>query len=558
MHEVEKYIDDVLTGTRPACLYERQAVQRYVSDLEIGEQRNIYFSRKHAQHVIDFFHNYLYHSKGSEFAGSKFILQPWQQFRLWNVFGWRKDSTEGARRFRVSYTEVPRKNGKTTEAAGVIIYTGFIEGESRAENYTAATKRDQARICFEEAQNMVRSSPVLNSFLKLSRQQIFDVKSQSKLEPLSSDKDTLDGLNIHCAIIDELHAHKTSEVVDVLRTATGARHQPLIYEITTAGVNRQGVCYNHRDYTTRVLSGEIVDDSWFGVIYTLDEGDDYRDPANWAKANPNLNVSRSYSYTEAEVRKATNDAANENVVKRYDFNMWVSSDDQWVSVDYFNKNTTTTLTDSELQGMTAYAGLDLASTRDFNSLAVIFYDDVTGLMHVKNWYWCPRHKIDDRMERQTTNFKKWVNQGLINETPGNVVSSDILAADVINICNTYNVQMVAYDRALAYSGTIQALISAGIPVNEQSQNIMAMSEPTKTLEKKMVDGSLTNDGNPVTAWQLGNVVIYRDANDNIKIVKNRSQDKVDGIVAQVMAMAELMSNRAIDSKQGTLDKVGFF
>jgi phage terminase large subunit-like protein len=552
--ELVNYSEAVISGKTPSCLYVRQAGKRFLNDIDQARNKGLVFDEKSAAHVIEFFNRFLKHTKGSEHSGKNFGLQPWQVFRIANIFGWKND--DGSRRFKFSYTEVPRKNGKTTEAAGVVLYASFSDGEPRAECYTAATKRDQASICFDEAVNMVKASQPMRSFLKIYQNKIIDPTTGSTLQPLSSDRDTLDGLNIHCAIIDELHAHKTADVVNVLRTSIGARRQPLIYEITTAGSNKNGVCYNHRDYTTKVLSGAIQDESWFGCIYTLDQGDDWQDPELWIKANPNLEISKSRKYIEDEVLQATNNPAYEPTVLRYDFNIWVTSDERWIS-DQVWQNQSQKITDEQLSEWLCYAGLDLASTRDTNALALTFINPLTGQLHTKTFFWIPAIKAEERIERELIEWRQWVANGHITELPGNVIDVNLLAEQVVQICKKYKVKTLAYDRAMAYSGTLQHIISSGVNCTEHSQAIMAMSLPTKMVETHILSGRLTHDANPVMAWQISNVWIYRDANDNIKIVKNRSREKVDGPVALVMSMSEMMRHHNQITIDNTLNNVGF-
>ena len=288
-HPVVEYMHGVQEGTIPACQLVRLAVERHARDLETGAERGLRFDREAAGYALRFF-SFLRHSKG-EWAGQPFALEPWQQFLIWAAFGWKR--ADGLRRFRTVYEEVPRKNGKTTMLAGLGLYLLTADGEPGAEVYSAATKRDQAKLSWTEAVRMRGASPSLSRMVQHFRasDNLSVEATASKFQPLGADADTMDGLNIHAALIDELHAHRTRAVVDVLNTATGSRRQPLIWEITTAGYDRNSVCYEHHEYSRQVLEGTVEDDSWLAWISTIDEGDDWKDESTWAKANPNLGIS---------------------------------------------------------------------------------------------------------------------------------------------------------------------------------------------------------------------------------------------------------------------------
>ena len=296
----KKYIADVLAGKATACKWVRLFCERHERDLKKGTKRGLYFDEAEAERALRFF-DFLRHSKG-EWGGQPFILSPWQQAYLWVLFGWRKK--DGSRRFRISYLEIGRKNGKSTMAAGVALYLLDGDKEPGAEVYSAATKRDQAKIVHGEACRMVRASTMLKQFITVRTDNMFVLDTNSKFEPLSSDYNSLDGLNIHGAIVDEVHAHKTRDLWDILETATGARRQPLMFAITTAGVSRQGICRELHDYLEKVLDGSLEDDSFCGIIFTLDEEDDYTDERVWVKANPNLGVSVKLDDLRDKIRKA--------------------------------------------------------------------------------------------------------------------------------------------------------------------------------------------------------------------------------------------------------------
>jgi len=354
-HPVAEYIHNIIDGKIPACKFVRQAVRRHMADLDSAGERGLRFDRQAAQHAIDWF-GFLKHSKG-EWAGQSFVLSSWQQFITWCLFGWKR--ADGYRRFRTAYIEVPRKNGKTTWLAGVGLYLLIADGESGAEVYSAATMRDQAKLSWGEAARM-SNSPALSRMVRLYRSSSTLVVEQtsSKFAPLGADADTLDGLNVHGALIDELHAHKSRAVIDVLDTATGARRQPLIVEITTAGNDQNSVCYEHHDYTRRVLDGTVLDDTWFGFVSTIDEDDSWDDPAAWAKANPNLGISVKLDDLARKCERAKKLPAAQNAFRRLHLCQWTQQVDRWIDLSLWDDNAGK-VAEERFSGRICYGGLYL-------------------------------------------------------------------------------------------------------------------------------------------------------------------------------------------------------
>lgn len=371
---VTAYAKAVVRGRtgRPTSRLERLACERHIRDVAAQRERGLVWSVDAAAEAIRFF-SLLPHTKGRQWAGQTFKPEPWQQFVLGSVFGWLR--ADGTRRFRRSYVRLPRKNGKSFIAAGVALKLAFFDGEQRAEVYTAATKREQARIVFDEAKAMVTAVPGLKSRIGVSVGNLHQLSSGSKLQPLGADADTTDGLNISGAIVDELHAHKTRAMVDVLDTATAARLQPHIFEITTAGYDRQSVCYEHDDYATRLLEGVFEDDAWFVFLTGMDPGDDWTDPKSWHKANPNLGVSVDIEDLRAKCTKAQRVPANQNAFRRLHLNEWTEQEDRWLDLAAWQSCGQPL---RELAGRPCYVGLDLSSTSDLTAMVLVFpWDDGT-------------------------------------------------------------------------------------------------------------------------------------------------------------------------------------
>jgi phage terminase large subunit-like protein len=534
--QIRKYIDDVLSGTRTAGSLEVLSVKRYLSDIENAEQLDIVFDEKAALKSFAFF-GLLRHSKG-EFAGQPFKLSPWQAFIVYNLFGWKRSN--GSRRFRYAYVEIARKNGKTTFAAALSLYMLMLDGEPGAEIYSAATKRDQAKICWTEAKNMVLKSDILKKYLDTYQLSITMETTLSKMEPLASDSDKLDGLNPHFAVCDELHAWKTDDLYNVLKSATGSRKQPMIFTITTAGFDKNSPCFSMRKTYIDVLRGIKQQDNTFVIIYALDEGDDWRDAKNWEKSNPNLSISISPDYLQEEFNSALNRGGTEEVnFKTKNLNIWVDAPVVWIKDD---KVTAChhSITDEMLIGKIAYGGLDLASHVDINAFA-LFFPDIDGKKVAKLFYWIPEAKVEEHVDR--VDYRKWHEEKRIYVTPGNVIDIDMQVDEIYNIIKRYNCKNIAFDPAKAYHGTIQALQKKGLNsiLDEFSQGIKNMSEPTRQLQR-MIEGAeidLLND--PVLRWMFRNAIAITDSNDNIKLDKKKSQNKIDGLIALINAIGGSMS-----------------
>ncbi len=353
----------------------RLAVERHVNDLEHGHERGLHFNDEAAAHAVEFF-GFLHHSKG-EWAGQAFVLADWQAFVVSCVFGWMR--ADGERRFRQVYEEMSRKQGKSTKLAGIGLYGLVADGEPGAEIYTAATKRDQARISHSEAVRMVKASPMLSSRVRTFRDNLHIVGTASKFEPLGADSDTLDGLNVHMGLIDELHAHKSRGMYDILETATAARRQPLIWEVTTAGFDRNTICWEHHEHSIKVLEGSVEDDEWFAYIAALDEDDDWTDESVWVKANPNLGVSVKIEKLRSGCRKAHESLAYRNTFLRLHLNVWTQQSTKWIDMDVWEDNGQEVFSEADLSGLPCWGGLDLASNRDIAALVLVFpMDDDDG------------------------------------------------------------------------------------------------------------------------------------------------------------------------------------
>ena len=538
-YPAEFYAEQVRSGAILVCEYVRLAVERYYADLDRALDEGRYFDKKAAMRAIHFIEK-LKHTKG-EWAGQRFRLEPWQQFVLWNIFGWK--NADGTRRFRYAYIEIARKNGKTALSAGIGLYMLFADGESRPEVYSAATVKDQAKICFSDAVEIVKATDLKNYLTPYRNSIVYELKGGT-MKPLSSDYGTHDGLNPSCGIIDEFHAHKDSGMFDVIESAFGARRQPLMFVITTAGFNKSGACYAYRENVIKVLRGVNEDDSLFGIIYTLDDKSEWDDPKMWIKANPNLGVSLSADYLADQVKDAKNRPEAVRNVMTKNVDLWVDAERTWILDDAWQKCIGTTAP-ADLKGCACWGGLDLSNVSDITAYVLLFHEN--DRFQLLPHFWIPEEKMREKIRKENINYDKWVAEGYVTVTPGNVIDYDFVKADILRIVADYDLRTSAYDRWNS-SQTIIDLQNEGMECNPFGQGYGSMSAPTKEFEKLVLTGKIEHFGNPVLRWMLASTLVKTDPAGNIKPDKEKSTQKIDGIVAAIMALGEWMTAQANDER----------
>lgn len=538
-YPAEFYAEQVRSGAILVCEYVRLAVERYYADLDRALDEGRYFDKKAAMRAIHFIEK-LKHTKG-EWAGQRFRLEPWQQFVLWNIFGWK--NADGTRRFRYAYIEIARKNGKTALSAGIGLYMLFADGESRPEVYSAATVKDQAKICFSDAVEIVKATDLKNYLTPYRNSIVYELKGGT-MKPLSSDYGTHDGLNPSCGIIDEFHAHKDSGMFDVIKSTFGARRQPLMFVITTAGFNKSGACYAYRENVIKVLRGVNEDDSLFGIIYTLDDKSEWDDPKMWIKANPNLGVSLSADYLADQVKDAKNRPEAVRNVMTKNVDLWVDAERTWILDDAWQKCIGTTAP-ADLKGCACWGGLDLSNVSDITAYVLLFHEN--DRFQLLPHFWIPEEKMREKIRKENINYDKWVAEGYVTVTPGNVIDYDFVKADILRIVADYDLRTSAYDRWNS-SQTIIDLQNEGMECNPFGQGYGSMSAPTKEFEKLVLTGKIEHFGNPVLRWMLASTLVKTDPAGNIKPDKEKSTQKIDGIVAAIMALGEWMTAQANDER----------
>jgi phage terminase large subunit-like protein len=542
------YARDVLAGRVVAGLSVRQACQRHMSDLEVGAERGLTFDLAAAQHALTFF-GFLSLAEG-EHAGKPFVLQPWQQFIIGSLFGWK--GADGYRRFRSAYIEIGKGNGKSPLAAGIGLYGLVADGEAGAEIYSAAVTRDQAKILFSDAEKMVRASKFLDSRVQQNVNNLSVLSTNSYFRPVSSEARALDGKRVHIVLIDEVHEHPSSMVVDKMRAGTKGRRQPLVFEITNSGYNRESVCWHHHDYSSRVLNGAVPNDAWFAYVCQLDvcdrchkagktmptceRCDQWHDEAVWIKANPNIGVSITHKYLREQVTEAQGMPSKQNIVKRLSFCIWTEQANRWIDMDVWARcGVNGPIDRGALKGRTCYAGVDLSTTTDLTAKALLFPPMLPDEPYKLLWhFWIPEDSMQRRTDDERLMLTNWAQQGFITLTQGNVVDYTLIRASLSEDAEEFSLGEIGYDpwNATQLATDCQ---TDGLDVVPVRQGFATLSEPTKKFGEWLLSGNVDHGGNPVATWMAGNVSIASDPAGNIKPDKTTSSTRIDGIVAAIIA-----------------------
>jgi len=444
---VERYARDVIGGTILAGPLVRVACARHLRDLIEGPKRGLRWDAAAAERALGFFPTVLRLAEG-EFADKPFVLQPWQAFCVGNLFGWK--ASDGFRRFRTAYIEIGKGNGKSVFAAGIGLYMLLADGEASAEIYAAATTRDQAAILFRDAARMVDASPALSKRIQKSGlRSVFNLahmESGSFFRTVSSEGRGLDGKRVHCSPIDEVHEHPTPIVVDKMRAGTKGRRQALIVEITNSGFDRSTICFQHHEYSERIVNGLIEDDSWFAYVCGLDEGDDpLEDEACWIKANPSLGISIPRKYLIEQVREAKGMPAKASIVRRLSFCEWVDAANPAIPGDLWRACEVEDFDEAELAGLRCIGGLDLSGTRDLTALARVYEPDADGIVHAVVEFWTPRETLIDRARTDRVPYDLWVEQGHVIATPGRTVDYRFVAERMLELQTEFGLNTIAFD-----------------------------------------------------------------------------------------------------------------
>jgi len=495
------------------------------------------YDAKRAQHAIDFI-RLLSHTKG-KWAGKPFVLLKWQRVLIKKLFGTIDEN--GNRIYRKCYVEVPKKNGKSELGAAIALYLLFMDEEMGAEIYSAAADREQASIVFNVAAQMVRNNNALSKQCNIidSRKRIVFYETGSFYQVLSADVKTKHGFNTHGIIFDELHAQPNRELWDVLTEGAGdAREQPLIFAITTAGYDRNSICYELRDYALKVKNHIVKDKHFYSMIYSLDEKANWEDEDNWRKVNPSLDHILDIDRLRDAYREAKEMPAKINLFRRLRLCQWTSQETRWMGLEKWDASIGEVNLD-ELKGKLCYGGLDLSSTMDISAFVLVF--PIDGIYKIVPLFFIPADNIEQRVKKDKVPYDRWIKQGFIITTPGDVIDYQFIEDTIDNYAKTYEIEEVAYDPWNATMLT-QRLAEKGMVMIEVRQGFASLSAPTKQLEALILQKKIHHGDNPVLRWMFDNIMIKHDANENVKPDKEKSKEKIDGIIALIMAVSRAMVN----------------
>lgn len=492
------------------------------------------FDEVKAQRAVRFINN-LKHTKGV-WHGVPFDLLPWQDKIITDIFGTVKDN--GFRKYNTAYVEIPKKNGKSEIAAAVALYLTCADNEWGAEVYGCAADRAQASIVFDVAVDMVDQCPALKKRIKpiISQKRLVYMPTGSYYQVLSSEAFSKHGLNVHGVIFDELHAQPNRELYDVMTKGSGdARMQPLFFLITTAGTDRNSICYEVHQKAEDILRGKKNDPTFYPVIYGTKDEEDWSLEENWYKANPSLGHTIPIEKVRDAFNSAKENPAEENIFRQLRLNQWVKQSVRWMPMDIWDK-CSFEVNPEKLKGRECYGGLDLSSTNDITAFVLIFpptADD--DKYYVLPYFWIPEDNLKLRVKRDHVPYDVWQKQGFLKTTEGNVIHYGFIESFIEELGKKYNIKQIAFDRWGAVQ-MVQNLEGLGFTVVPFGQGYKDMSPPTKELMKVTLEQKIAHGGHPVLSWMMDNVYVRTDPAGNIKPDKEKSTEKIDGVVALIMAL----------------------
>ncbi|MBG6028286.1 terminase large subunit [Proteus mirabilis] len=554
VNAANQYARDVVRGKIVACQYVIDACQRHIDDMAQEKSRKFRyrFDKDLAEQAAKFI-QLLPHTKGEwAFKRMPITLEPWQLFIVCSAFGWVQKGTK-LRRFREVYTEIPRKNGKSAISAGVALYCFTCDNEFGAEVYSGATTEKQAWEVFRPAKLMCKRTPLLTEAfgIEVNAKNMNRPEDGARFEPLIGDPG--DGQSPHCAIVDEYHEHDTDSLYTTMLTGMGARRQPLMWAITTAGYNIEGPCYDKRREVIEMLNGTVPNDELFGVIYTVDEKDDWTDPNTLKKANPNMGVSVYSEFLISQQNRAKNNPRLASIFKTKHLNIWVSARSAFFNMLSWRACEDKTLTLEMFEGQSCYQGLDLARKIDMNSRVKLFTREIEGKRHyycISPSFYVPYNAVfsaDIENQRTAERFKKWVETKHLTLTDGAEIDYRVILEDAIadNLNTPISESPIDPHGATNLS---HHLADEGLNPITIVQNYTNMSDPMKELEAAIASGRFHHDGNPIMTWCMGNVVgKYLPGNDDVvRPIKEQNENKIDGAVALIMAIGRAMLHEERD------------
>ena len=500
-----------------------------------------HYDKNKADRAVTFIEN-LCHTKG-KWAGKRFWLLPWQEQLIRDIFGIVKH--DGNRQFRTAFVEICKKVGKSELAAAIALYLLYADNEPSAEVYGAAADRQQASIVFDVARQMVEMSPALMKRSKLmsATKRIVNYGNAGFYQVLSAEVGSKHGFSISGLVFDEIHTQPNRQLYDVLtKYSSDARQNPLHFIITTAGNDRNSIAFELHTKAIDILEGRRVDPTFYPVVYGLKDDEDWEDEANWYKVNPSLGYTVDIERLRDAYREAKQNPADEITFKWLRMNMWVSSTTSWIPDAIFMKGNEP-IDMRLLEGRDCYAGLDLSSTGDITALVLIFPPRNTDEKYILvPYFWVPEETIPQRVKSNSVPYDVWEKQGHLLATEGNVIHYDFIEKFICDLAEKYHILEIAVDRWNA-THMIQNLEDAGFTMVPFGQGFASMSTPTKEFYRLLMEGQVVHAGHPVLRWMAGNVVIETDAAENIKVTKAKSKEKIDGIVASIMALDRCLRNQ---------------
>lgn len=500
-----------------------------------------HYDKAKADRAVKFIEN-LCHTKG-KWAGKRFWLLPWQEQLIRDIFGIVKP--DGYRQFRTAFVEICKKVGKSELAAAVALYLLYADNEPSAEVYGAAADRQQASIVFDVAKQMVEMSPALlkRSKLMTATKRIVNYGNSGYYQVLSAEVGGKHGFSVSGLVFDEIHTQPNRQLYDVLtKGSSDARQNPLHFIITTAGTDRHSIAYELHTKAVDILEGRRVDPTFYPVVYGLKDDEDWEDEANWYKVNPSLGYTVDIERLRDAYREAKQNPADEVTFKWLRLNMWVSSTVAWIPDAIFMKGNEA-IDLASLEGRDCYGGLDLSSTGDITALVLMFPPrDEDEKYILLPFFWVPEETIPQRVKAASVPYDIWERQGYLLSTEGNVIHYDFIEKFINDLAEKYHIVEIAVDRWNA-TQMIQNLEGDGFTMVPFGQGFASMSGPTKDFYRLLMEGKIIHGGHPVLRWMAGNVVVDTDPAGNIKVTKAKSKEKIDGIVAAIMALDRCIRNQ---------------
>ena len=544
-YRYHEYVDDILSGGVLACRWLVLAAQRFENDLDAKDDPafGFYFDEEEARQAIDFFPIFLRHHQG-DLAGEPLFLEPWEQFIVANIYGWKRKS-DGLRRFRKVYVSIARKNGKSLLAVGIGIKGLLVDGEGGPRIVCAATKRAQARLVWDIAALTIEANPELmeqfgiNISKSLNTTRIALVGTAADFIPLGQDSKTEDGHNIHVGIIDEYHEHPDDKMVGVIRTAMGARSQPLLFIITTAGFDVQSPAYEEEQYLRHVLEGTVTDDTYFGVVYTLDEEDNWKDPSVWIKSNPNLGVGKFREQIAALVGEAEHKPPTKQQVLTKELNVWTQALSTWLDWKLWKDNNIGQVDEETMAGRPCWAALDCSMSRDHTVVTYAFPPSgVEDRWQYIHRVWVPAEDLAEKAVGDSADYLEWLAAGWIN-WPGQTIKRDEVTSRIREDLELFDVRELAYDRYGDGQPIALDLESDnGLPIVMFPQSAKEFTAPTNEFERLVIAAQMEHGSNPVMDYYVQCAHLWEGPNDTRKPVKRRKGDdttRIDGVITSTMA-----------------------